>query len=500
MKRSAVPAHSRLGLILGLCLLFLSATAYAQEKPNRFKDELDPLIKQAMQQVGMPGFAYAVVENGKLAYAAAFGFRNISTKEPMSVQSLFHMASVTKPFVATSIMQLWEQDKVDLDAPVVKYLPYFRLADDRYKRITVRQMLSHISGMPDVQDYEWDKPQYDEGALERYVKSLGNYSLIAEPGTRMQYSNMAFEVLGDLIAKVSGTSFEDYVKRNILDPLAMKNSTLLVKQADPGLLTSPHVLNASYEVEVSKVFPYNRMHSPSSTLYSNVLDMSRWAMANMNRGELDGKRILKSSTYDLMWKPAGEQFQNVGISWFLTKYKDHFVVNHGGGDTGFASLLVLIPEKKAAVVMMSNYDRAVLRVINNAALDIALGLKPEPIVIKTPIDGVLYKTVSVRGLDAAVTQYYDLKKTQPQAYDFQERFLNILGYNFIRQKKLKEAIRILQLNVEAYPRSSNVYDSLGEAYMLNGNKALAVENYEMSLKLNPGNTNAVEMLKKLRAQ
>lgn len=498
MKTRNLISCGHLCLIASLLLPCLSVSAREQEKPDRFKEQLEPVIQQVMRQTGMPGFAIAIVENQKIIYAAGFGVKNISGKEPISARSLFHMASITKPFVATSIIQLWEQGKIDLDAPVVRYLPYFRLADERYKRITVRQMLSHISGMPDVQDYEWDKPQYDDGALERYVRSLGNHALIADPGAKMQYSNMAFEVLGDVIAKVSGTTFEDYVKRSILEPLGMTGSTLLVKQADPLLLTSPHVLSASYEVDVSKVFPYNRMHSPSSTLYSNVLDMSRWAIANMNRGELDGKRILKSSTYDLMWKPAGEQFQQVGISWFLAKYKDHAVVTHSGGDTGFVSNLILLPEKNIAVVMMSNYDRAPLRAISNAALDVTLGLKPEPIVIKTNIDRVLFKTISTEGLEAAVKQYYELKKNEPQAYEFAERFLNILGYNLINQGKLKEAIRVLQLNVEAYPQSSNVYDSLGEAYMLNGDKAPAIENYEKSLKLDPANTNAVEMLKKLR--
>ena len=487
-------------VVATLMLLCLSNVVSAQENSNRFKEQLEPFITEVMQQASMPGFAIAVVENQRIVYSAGFGVRNLRSKELMTASSLFHMASITKPFVATSIMQLWEQGKIDLDAPIVKYLPYFRLADERYKRITVRQMLSHISGMPDVQNYEWDKPQYDDGALERFVRSISDRSLIAEPGTRMQYSNMAFEVLGDVIAKVSGMTFEDYVKRNILEPVGMKSSTLLVKQTDPQLLSSPHVQSASYEVEVSKVFPYNRMHSPSSTLYSNVLDMSRWAIANMNRGELDGKRFLKASTYDLMWKPAGEQFQQIGISWFLNKYKDNAVVTHSGGDTGFVSNLVLLPEKRIAVVMMSNYDRAPLRVITNAALDVALGMKPEPLALKTPIDRALFKTISTGGLEAGVKQYYELKKNKPQSYDFQERLLNTLGYNFINQGKFKEAIRVLQLNVEAYPESSNVYDSLGEAYMRNGDKAPAIENYEKSLKLDPGNKGAVEALKKLRAQ
>jgi CubicO group peptidase (beta-lactamase class C family) len=106
------------------------------------------------------------------------------------------MASITKPFVGTAIMQLVERGIVDLDAPVVQYLRYFQLADDRYNQITVRQMVTHASGMPDVEDYEWDKPQYDDGALERYVRSLTNQKLLFAPGERVQYSNMAYEVLG----------------------------------------------------------------------------------------------------------------------------------------------------------------------------------------------------------------------------------------------------------------------------------------------------------------
>jgi len=487
-------------VILLLTLILFPNSLGAQDAQDRFKTQLQPIIEQVMEQRSIPGFAIAVVHNQKVVYAAGFGLRNLENKsDKITPQSLFHMASITKPFVATSVMQLVEKGKVDLDATVVKYLPYFRLNDERYATITVRQMLSHISGMPDVNDYEWDKPQYDDGALERYVRSLSNQSLIAAPGAGFRYSNMAYEVLGDLIAKVSGMSFEDYVRRHILEPLGMKSSTLLVKQANPSLLTSPHVMDNSYQTVVSKVFPYNRMHSPSSTLYSNVLDMSRWAMANMNRGELDGKRILKDSTYDIMWKPAGEKWQQIGISWFLGKYREHRTVSHSGGDTGFVSNLMMIPDKSIAVVMMSNYDRAALRPLTNAALDVALGLNPEPIVFKPGVAKALYQIITTEGIESAAGKYRDLKKNQPGAYDFQERELNELGYNLLNQKKIKEAIKVFQLNVEAYPESSNVYDSLGEAYMLNGDKPPAIENYEKSLKLNPNNANAVEKLKLLMA-
>jgi CubicO group peptidase (beta-lactamase class C family) len=488
-------------LTLALTILLSSIPISARQEPDPFKDQLEPIIKQAMQKLNLPGFAIAVVQNDRVVYAAGFGLISLDNKtEPITSRSLFHMASITKLFVGTSIMQLVEQGKIDLDAPIVKYLPYFRMKDDRYKAITVRQMLSHVSGMPDVGDYEWDKPQYDDGALERYVRSLNNLSLIAAPGAKFQYSNMAYEILGDCIAKVSGETFEGYVKNHILDPLGMKNSTLLVKQADQKLLTTPHVFNKSFDIEVSKVFPYNRMHSPSSTLYSNVLDMAEWARASINRGELNGKRILKSTTYDAMWRPAGEEWKQIGISWFLGEYKGHRTMSHSGGDTGFNSNFTMIPDKKIAVVMMSNFDNAIpaMRVITNAALDVALGLKPESVPVKQNIAVVIYKAIANEGIDAAIQKYRDLKKNQPDAYNFQEALLNRLGYNLMQQGKLKEAIGVFQLNVEAYPASGNVYDSLGEAYMKNGDKQLAIENYEKSLKLDPGNSNAVEMLKKLK--
>jgi len=104
------------------------------------------------------------------------------------------------------------------------------------------------------------------------------------------------------------------VQEHILSPLGMKDSTLLKKEANPSLLTTPHVLDDELEPKVSEAFPYNRMHSPSSTLISNVHDMSRWAMANLNRGELDGKRILKESSYDIMWRPSSEKFPQIGMS------------------------------------------------------------------------------------------------------------------------------------------------------------------------------------------
>jgi CubicO group peptidase (beta-lactamase class C family) len=192
-----------LAAVLAIALPWNSSKARAAL--DRYEQELQPALERLIREQGLPGFAIAVVADNRLAFAAGFGVRNVTSPEDrITTRSLFHMASITKPFVATSLMQLVENGKVNLAAPVVTYLPYFRMADNRYKSITVRQMVTHTSGMPDVADYEWDKPQYDDGALERYVKSLGTLRLEFEPGERFKYSNMAFEILGDLVADASG--------------------------------------------------------------------------------------------------------------------------------------------------------------------------------------------------------------------------------------------------------------------------------------------------------
>jgi len=356
-----------------------TATTSKTADLTRLQTELEPKITEAISKGFLPGFAIGIVKNGKLIYAKGFGLAKLGTNTPVTSRSLFHMASVTKTFVATAVMQLVEQGKIDLDAPVTKYLSYFKMDDERYRDIRIRQMLSHTSGIPDTTNYHWDKPEYDDGALERFVRSTANQKLVFPPGQNFAYSNTAYEILGDVISKVSGETFEDYVQHHILTPLGMKDSTLLVRQANPSLLTSPHV-EENHKLIVSKIFPYNRAHAPSSTLYSNIEDMSRWAIANLNHGELDGKRILKRETAELMWRPVVNAFSmKEGLAWFVTDLQGHHLVMHSGGDVGFESQLMLAPNDSVAVVAMSNYatsDKGYFRELAAQALKIILDLKP----------------------------------------------------------------------------------------------------------------------------
>jgi len=276
-----------------LTLATLPAHAIAQRLDERIGDYLAEEVRSR----GIPGLAAAVMLDEEVLYIGAFGVRRLGSGEALTPEHVFHFASVSKPFVATAIVQLVEQGRLSLDDAVVKHLPYFRLSDERFRDITIRQMLNHTSGMPDVEDYEWDRPQLDEGAAERYVRSIASEGLLWAPGENWRYSNMAFDVLGDVIAKVSGESFEAYIAANILEPLGMDRSSFIYPEIDEALRTSGHVGEPS---EVSGVYPYNRRHAPSSTLSSSVAQMTRWILVNLRRGELEGRRILRDASYELL--------------------------------------------------------------------------------------------------------------------------------------------------------------------------------------------------------
>jgi len=321
---------------------------------------LGPFVEQMMALTRIPGMAVGVAAGGAMVYARGFGVASLDERGPVTPETLFHMASVTKPFVATAVLQLVEEGLVALDDPVVRQLPYFAMADERAGTVTIRQMLSHTSGMPDEEDYGWDRPEYDDGALERYVRSLADRPLAGTPGEGFAYSNIAYEVLGDLVAKVRGLSFEACIAERILRPVGMAQSTLLVRDASPDLLSRGHVVDVHGEARVSAIFPYHRAHAPSSTLYSNVTDMCRWALANLNGGELDGARILARESLDTMWQPRAsidpERHERIGLSWFTGAYRGRKTISHDGEDTGFQSQLILVPEAGLAAVAMSNAD------------------------------------------------------------------------------------------------------------------------------------------------
>jgi CubicO group peptidase (beta-lactamase class C family) len=465
-------------------------------------DEKLKTIESAVQHIvtafELPGLTISITQHGEIIYTQAFGVKNILTQEPMTTDSLFHLASISKLFVCTGIMQLVERVKIDLSAPLVTYLPYFKLDDERYTRITIGQMLSHISGMPDVEDYDWEHPEYDDGALERFVRSVSGRKMLFNPGEKFTYSNMAFEILGDVIAKVSGLSFEDYEEEHILRPLGMKDSTFLRQRVNRTLATSPH-LQTPHPL-LSAVYPYHRAHAPSSTLHSNVFDLARWGMANLNRGELDGARILQSSTYDLLWQPVmrrgeDEPATHVGLSWFLSSYQGVRTFSHSGGDVGYNSHFTILPDHDLTVSVLVNSIPTPVVEIAQVALAHLLDLKVEmprlPALL--PVNQVLEKD----GAAAAEAAFRSLRQGNPEGYAYDEGQFMDCAFALESAGKAQEGIEMLKLGLNLFPDSAALYFYLGLGFSKIGDLPQAVKYLRRFLELRPDSRMGQELLERV---
>ncbi len=287
--------------------------------------DLEKVIKETMQRWDVPGMAVGIVEHGEIRYIKGFGVQSLDTGAPVTSDSVFGIQSISKCFTATAVMQCAERGLLDLDAALVEYLPYFRLDDDRCQQMTIRQALSHTSGMPDMDEFEYvdliSHPEEDEGAPERFVRSLKNRKLVASPGERFSYSNIAYNVLGDLLAKVSGSTFESVMKERILLPAGMTNSTFLPGEVPPGLLAVPHLRSPGMKPYPG--YPYHRADAPASFLHATVVDMCRWALTSLKRGEGSGGSILSPAGYRLMWTPVAKRgeppsmYEQMGLGWNL---------------------------------------------------------------------------------------------------------------------------------------------------------------------------------------
>ncbi|MDY8137295.1 serine hydrolase [Aquimarina sp. 2201CG5-10] len=477
-------------IFLLIPLLFLNCKKVNREQePNKVENPkisaLETLILDQKTSFNVPGMAVGVIKEGEIFYANGVGVKDLESKDALTQKSIFHMASVSKPFVATAIIQLVEQNKIELDKKLTDYLPYFKMKDDRYKEITIRQILNHSSGIPDVQDYEWDNPQYDEGAAERYVKSFDVKELDFTPGEKYNYSNASFNILADVIAKVSGMTFEDYMQKNIFEPIGMINSTFYKPDVPEELATKPHVLGDQLKIITGDFYPYNRIHAPSSTLHSNVDDMLLWAQLNLNKGTINGKTIYNKDSYKLLTTgqvKVGKK-DSVCLSWFTGHLEGFKMFRHSGGDEGYRTFFGFIPEKKSAIVLMANNDflwseNAANHLLRNILLE---ENKPW----KTPIHFVLKDYILNEGIEKCKQVYFEKQTKTPEKYILDSWCIDELGYWLLDRGYNKKALEVFQFNLELEPNYAGWIDSVGDAYRAMDEKEKAIHWYKKALKVKP---------------
>lgn len=368
-----------------LCLAGCSRTSQPVPSHSGTPQALEAIVQDFADQHRLPGLAAGVWRRGEVILRMGVGNEDGPGSPPIDGETVFHLASVTKPFVATAVMQLVAADKMCLDCPLQRYLPYFSMQGPGAERITIRQLLTHTAGTGDTSDFGWTTPEYDDGAVERYVRTLASVRLEFVPGSQWRYSNRGFDVLADAIAKADGRPFETVIQQRILTPLGMRRSTLLMSDIDSARMARGHRRDGG----VVGYYPYNRRHAGSSTLHSTLDDMLRWTAANVGRGSLHQRRILPTTAYEELWHPyrdiratiaeqtrrAGYVFPYdslaIGLSWFLPVQEGRQLAYHSGSDPGFASSVLLSPSEQIGVVVLINASGADPRALSRSLLDAA---------------------------------------------------------------------------------------------------------------------------------
>lgn len=470
-------------------LIFLSSAhvGYGQDQTDKLDELLD-----LYGEYGLFNGSVLVSENGKVIYKKGIGMANMEWDIPNAPDTKHRLGSITKQFTAALILQLVAEGKLKLDEPITTYLPDYPKAGGN--KITLHHLLTHTSGIPNYTSFPkfFEERSRNPYTVEKFVKVFSDSTLQFVPGETFAYSNSGYFLLGAIIEKVTGKSYEEQLKQRIFTPLNMNNSgfdhheNILKKRA-----TGYQKLGTDYQNS-----PYLDMSLPyaAGSLYATVEDLYLWDQA------LYTDQLLNKESKDLMFgKYIPASGGHYGYGWSMGRHpigntKDSVeTIGHGGGINGFNTLITRFPEEKNLVILLNNTGGAPLGEITTAINGILNG-KPYDM----PRESAAYSLSEVLGeknIAAGLEHFKQIKDSEE--YSLKEDEMNSVAYQFLRSDNIEAALTIFKLNVEEYPNSSNVYDSYGEALMEKGDKENAIVNYKKSLELNPGNTNATDMLKKM---
>jgi CubicO group peptidase (beta-lactamase class C family)/D-alanyl-D-alanine dipeptidase len=341
-----------LGFILMTALPLTASAAL----PVGVREKLAAAIEHELAAKQIPAMSIAIVDGDRIVWEAGFGLARPREQRRADEHTVYRVGSVSKLFADIAAMQLVEQGKLKLDEPLTTYLPDFRPRDPFEVPLTLRQLMSHRSGLvrePPVGHY-FDP---DEPTLETTVRSLYPTTIVYQPETRAKYSNAGIAVVGYLVEKVSGQTFEAYVDEQILNPLGMPESALRVTPA-----VEPNLADAVMWGLDGRVFPAPKFElgtSPAGNLYSSVHDQARFLMAILAAGEHPTAPLLKPETWRSMWQPQfTADATGYGLGFNITQFDGTLRVGHGGAVYGFATQLAALPDEKLGVIGAASKDCA----------------------------------------------------------------------------------------------------------------------------------------------
>jgi CubicO group peptidase (beta-lactamase class C family) len=321
-------------------------------------EHLEAWIKEEMDKAGVPALAYGIIKGEEIICANGLGTTSVEAGGiAVTPETLFRIASVTKPHTGTMVMQLVEESLLDLDRPVVEYLSGFHFREDiANEQITLRMLLSHSAGLPTHHVPEGGREVAD---IELYIfNELSEYELLAPPGTLYSYANPGTRMAAYLAQVVTGTPYFQLMQERIFDPLEMRLATFDPLVALTYPFAQAHRMDDEGKLVVQHRYTENTSQAPSGNIISNVLDLSNLVILHLNGGRFGSKRLLSEETVRLMHLPVRKNYtlrdSGYGLTFGTEVYKGVRIIGHNGAISTYGSMIKFAPEHGVGLVMLYN--------------------------------------------------------------------------------------------------------------------------------------------------
>jgi len=466
-------------------LLIISAQFFAQPTNSN----VDEIIQREMKERKIPGLQMAVVQNGKIVLSRSYGIANLQNNVPVNNTTIFPINSNTKVFTGVAMMQLVEQDKIKLNDPIGKYLDNLPA---EWQKITVDQLLTHISGLPEILKLLDPMtgnigPLKTESVIWEKLKTL---PLEFKTGEQFSYNQTNYYLLGKIIEKLTNRSFATNFEEDQFNIAHLKNTVFgdsrdIIQNYAPSYRYNSYFDGKQGEAKLTYTYTeFPDFVRTGAGLNSTAEDMANWLIALQ-----DGRLFKKPGTLDMMWTPG--QFNNGtptnwARGWGITKSrKNHSAVGMSGGNR---SVIMVYPDDDLVIIVLTNLAGSSPE---DFVEEIAGCYNPD--IVKADPLTYLRKNLRVIGFENAIDFVKKEQKTNP-SFNPNESELNDWAYRMMANKQEKEALEIFKLNMYLFPKSWNVYDSYGEILLKMGDKSKAIEMYRRSIELNPENENGKKIL------
>jgi putative ATP-binding cassette transporter len=333
-------------------------------------EKIEAFVQRQMAIWKIPGISLVIVKGDQTVYQNGFGFADLEKKQPITAATLFELGSASKSFTGLAILQLEEKGLLKLTDPVDKYLPWLKMKfQGKEVPVTIGNMLYHTSGLPHYETLSLIPPSTADDALEKAVQKLIGQELMFSPGKSYFYSSIGYDVLGLIISKVSGQSYEEYMKKNILFPLQMNNTYLFREEAPAKGMAIGYKF--SFNKPAAYDAPMYRGNSPAGYVITNARDLAQWLKIQMGTIEPGGfnKELIEKSHIPNPDLPRS----NYGAGWMI--FSNYRMITHGGLNPNFSSLVAFGAEKLGVGVLV-NMGTYTTTGIGNGVMMILRGMEP----------------------------------------------------------------------------------------------------------------------------